>query len=118
MTMTKTQEYLANLPQEKKSAIEAIFGSMDKFFQCLYLIAQNEHNVQISKPEHMEQRLDMIYSIQEKVEKFLDNLNLSGYDIFADIKSDYLEDYLAARSIDLVLDIDEFVGLVKIISVL
>ncbi|MGL4780682.1 MAG: hypothetical protein ACRCXN_07625 [Bacteroidales bacterium] len=116
--MTKTQEYLANLPQEKKSAIEAVFGSMDKFYQCLYLIAKNEHNVQMSKPEHMEQRLDMIYSIQEKAEKFLDNLDLSGYDIFADIKSDYLEDYLAARNIDLILDNDGFIGLIKKISLL
>ena len=116
--MTKTEEYLASLSDEQKAKISEIFGSIDKFYQCLYLIAKNEHMVQMDKPDHMEQRLKTIHDIQDKIEKFLDSLDLSGYDIFADIKSDYLEDYLAARSISLLFDNDEFVEMIRKVSAL
>ncbi|MGL5786571.1 MAG: hypothetical protein ACRCX4_07140 [Bacteroidales bacterium] len=116
--MTKTEEYLASLTDEQKAKISEIFGSMEKFYQCLYLIAKNEHIVQMDKPEHMEQRLKTIHDIQDKIEKFLDSLNLSGYDIFADIKSDYLEDYLAMRSISLLFDNEEFVEMIRKVSTL
>lgn len=111
--MTKTETYLANLAEDKKGKICEIFGSIEKFYQCLYLIAKNEHMVQMHKPEQMDQRLKMIHNIQDKIEKYLDSLDLSGYDIFADIKSDYLEDYLAMREISLLFDNDEFVEMVR-----
>lgn len=114
--MTKTEEYLASLAEDKKAKISEIFGSMEKFYQCLYLIAKNEHMVQMHKPDHIEQRLKTIHDVQDKIEKFLDSLDLSGYDIFADIKSDYLEDYLASRQITLLFDNEEFVEMVRKVS--
>ncbi|MGL5318753.1 MAG: hypothetical protein ACRC9Q_08695 [Bacteroidales bacterium] len=114
--MTKTETYLANLAEDKKGKISEIFGSIEKFYQCLYLIAKNEHMVQMLKPEQMEQRLKTIHDVQDRIEKFLDTLELSGYDIFADIKSDYLEDYLASREINLLFDNEEFVEMVRKVS--
>lgn len=114
--MTKTEAYLASIAEDKKVKISEIFGSMEKFYQCVYLIAKNEHMVQMHKPDHMEQRLKMIHDVQDKIEKFIDSLELSGYDILADIKSDYLEDYLAMRSISLLFDNEEFVEMVRKVS--
>ena len=41
--MTKIQQFLADLPEEKKSLFVPVFGSMEKFYTVVYLIARNEH---------------------------------------------------------------------------
>ena len=41
--MTKIQQFLADLSEEKKSLFVPVFGSMEKFYTVVYLIARNEH---------------------------------------------------------------------------
>ena len=41
--MTKIQETLAALPEEKKALFVPVFGDVDKFYTVVYLIARNEH---------------------------------------------------------------------------
>ena len=41
--MTKIQEYLAALPEDKKALFIPVFGSVDKFYTVVYLIIRNEH---------------------------------------------------------------------------
>lgn len=41
--MTKIQETLAALPEEKKALFIPAFGDVDKFYTTVYLIARNEH---------------------------------------------------------------------------
>lgn len=36
--MTKIQQFLADLPEEKKSLFVPVFGSMEKFYTVVYLI--------------------------------------------------------------------------------
>ena len=38
--MTKIQQFLADLPEEKKSLFVPVFGSMEKFYTVVYLIAR------------------------------------------------------------------------------
>ena len=39
--MSQIQEKLAALPEEKKRLFEPIFGSLDTFYEVVYLIAKN-----------------------------------------------------------------------------
>lgn len=41
--MTKVQELLAQLPDEKKTLFVPVFGSAERFYTIVYLIAKNEH---------------------------------------------------------------------------
>lgn len=51
--MTKIQEFLAALPEDKKALFIPVFGNVDKFYTVVYLIARNEHVTD------MENRIDM-----------------------------------------------------------
>ena len=49
--MTKIQENMAALPEEKKALFVPVFGDVDKFYTAVYLIARNEHVTEQEKPE-------------------------------------------------------------------
>ena len=55
--MTKIQQFLADLSEEKKSLFAPVFGSMEKFYTVVYLIARNEHVTDQEKPDRYEDRL-------------------------------------------------------------
>ena len=40
--MTKIQQFLADLPEEKKSLFVPVFGSMEKFYTVVYLIRRSQ----------------------------------------------------------------------------
>ena len=40
--MTKIQEFLAALSEDKKALFIPVFGNVDKFYTVVYLIARNE----------------------------------------------------------------------------
>ena len=46
--MTKIQETLVALPEEKKALFIPAFGDVDKFYTTVYLIARNEHVADIA----------------------------------------------------------------------
>lgn len=47
--MTKIQETLVALPEEKKALFIPAFGDVDKFYTTVYLIARNEHVTELEK---------------------------------------------------------------------
>ena len=69
--MTKIQQFLADLPEEKKSLFVPVFGSMEKFYTVVYLIARNEHVTDQEKPDRYEDRLQVIRQIRNRVEKLV-----------------------------------------------
>ncbi|MGL5894052.1 MAG: hypothetical protein ACRCZM_05515 [Bacteroidales bacterium] len=114
--MTPVQKQLSELSEEQRGFISTHFGSTDKFYQFVYLIAQNEHQTQMQKADRMEDRLAVIHQVQDSVEKMVDSIELSGYDVMADIKSDYLEDWLAQRSVELIFTNEEFIEMIHRVS--
>ena len=64
--MTKIQEYLAALPEDKKALFIPVFGSVDKFYTVVYLIIRNEHVTDQEKPERYEDRLQVIRQVKIK----------------------------------------------------
>ena len=74
--MTKIQQFLADLPEEKKSLFVPVFGSMEKFYTVVYLIARNEHVTDQEKPDRYEDRLQVIRQIRNRVEKLVSSYGL------------------------------------------
>ena len=104
--MTKIQETLVALPEEKKALFIPAFGDVDK-------IARNEHVTELEKPDRYEDRLQVIRQIRGKVEKLVSSFGLDGSEIVADIASDYFEDYVNYKEPDIRMTNEEFLGIIQ-----
>ena len=111
--MTKIQQFLADLPEEKKSLFVPVFGSMEKFYTVVYLIARNEHVTDQEKPDRYEDRLQVIRQIRNRVEKLVSSYGLDGGEIVADIASDYFEDYVNYKEPELDITNDGFIAILQ-----
>ena len=111
--MTKIQETLAALPEEKKALFVPVFGDMEMFYTTVYLIARNEHVTEQEKPDRYEDRLQVIRRIRSKVEKLVSSFGLDGSEIVADIASDYFEDYVNYKEPDIRMTNEEFIRIIK-----
>ena len=111
--MTKIQETLVALPEEKKALFIPAFGDVDKFYTTVYLIARNEHVTELEKPDRYEDRLQVIRQIRGKVEKLVSSFGLDGSEIVADIASDYFEDYVNYKEPDIRMANEEFLGIIQ-----
>ena len=111
--MTKIQEFLAALPEDKKALFIQVFGNVDKFYTVVYLIARNEHVTDMEKPDRYEDRLQVIRQIRSKVEDLVSSYGLEGKEIVADIASDYFEDYVNYKEPELEITNEEFIGIIQ-----
>ena len=111
--MTKIQQFLADLTEEKKALFVPVFGSMEKFYTVVYLIARNEHVTDQEKPDRYEDRLQVIRQIRNRVEKLVSSYGLDGGEIVADIASDYFEDYVNYKEPELDITNDEFIAILQ-----
>jgi len=111
--MTKIQEFLAALPEDKKALFIPVFGNVDKFYTVVYLIARNEHVTDMEKPDRYEDRLQVIRQIRSKVEDLVSSYGLEGKEIVADIASDYFEDYVNYKEPELEITNEEFIGIIQ-----
>ena len=111
--MTKIQEYLAALPEDKKALFIPVFGSVDKFYTVVYLIIRNEHVTDQEKPERYEDRLQVIRQVKNKVEELVSSYGLDGKEIVADIASDYFEDFVNYKEPELDITNEEFIAIIR-----
>lgn len=111
--MTKIQEYLAALPEEKKAMFVPVFGNVDKFYTVVYLITRNEHLTDLEKPERYEDRLQVIRQVKSRLETMISSFGLDGKEIVADIASDYFEDYVNYKEPQFDITNEEFVGIIQ-----
>ena len=114
--MTKIQETLAALPEEKKALFVPVFGDVDKFYTVVYMIARKEHVTDLEKPDRYEDRLRVIRQIRGKVEKLVSSYGLDGSEIVADIASDYFEDYVNYKEPDIQMTNEEFINIIQKVS--
>lgn len=114
--MSQIQEKLAALPEEKKRLFEPIFGSLDTFYEVVYLIAKNEHMTEQEKPVRYEDRLQVIRQMRRKVESLVSSFGLNGEEIVADIASDYFEDFVAYRELEVTITNELFLDILRKIA--
>lgn len=111
--MTKIQETLAMLPEEKKNLFAPVFGSVDKFYAVVYLVARNEHITDQKKPDRYADRLQVIRQIRSRIEYLVTSFGLDGRDTVADIASDYFEDYVNYKESEFEMTNDEFIRIIQ-----
>lgn len=115
--MTTIQTYLSQLDSKKKELFTPIFESFDNFYTVVYLIVRNQHITEQEKPDRFEERLQVILHIRNKVEKIIDSFGLNGEEIVADIASDYFEDFIQYKEIEVKLTDEEFVNIIQQIQI-
>lgn len=111
--MTKIQEFLAALPEDKKALFVPVFGDMDKFYTVIYLIIRNEHITDQEKPERYEDRLQVIRQVKSRLEALITSYGLDGKEIVADIASDYFENYVNYKEPEFDITNEEFIGIIQ-----
>ncbi|WP_293713232.1 hypothetical protein [uncultured Parabacteroides sp.] len=111
--MTKIQEFLAALPEDKKALFVPVFGNVDKFYTVVYLVTRNEHITDQEKPERYEDRLQVIRQVKSKLEALVSSYGLDGKEIVADIASDYFEDYVNYKEPEFDITNEEFIGIIQ-----
>lgn len=111
--MTKIQEFLTALAEDKKALFVPIFGDVDKFYAVAYLIIRNEHITDQEKPGRYEDRLQVIRQVKSKLEALVSSFGLDGKEIVADIASDYFEDYVNYKEPELDITNEEFIGIIQ-----
>ena len=116
MEKTATQNYLDLLPDSTKQKFAPVFGDIAKFYITVYLIARNEHIIGNDKPDRHEDKLDVIHNVQNRIEAFLNQNDLPGKDIMADIASDYFEDYVHYREPEIDMSNEEFLDIIRKVS--
>ena len=109
-------ERLAALPEEKKALFAPLFGSVERFYTVVYLVARNEHLTELDKPDRYQDRLQVIRKVKKKIERLVDAFGLPGEAIVADITSDYLEDFVAYRERSFDMTNDAFLSILRNIA--
>lgn len=107
---------LAALPEEKKALFSPLFGSVERFYTVVYLVARNEHLTEMDKPDRYQDRLRVIRQVKEKIERLVDAFGLPGKETVADITSDYLEDFVAYRERTFDITNDAFLAILRKIA--
>ena len=107
---------LAALPEDKKALFAPLFGSVERFYTVVYLVARNEHLTDLDKPDRYQDRLQVIRQVKTKIERLVDAFGLPGEEIVADITSDYLEDFVAYRERTFAITNDAFLSILRKIA--
>ncbi len=111
--MTKTEEKIVNMCPEIKAEIDKNIGTPEMLYETAYLIAQNAHLTQMNKPEEWERKLQTIEYCRSRLEEVMDRCGLDGKETFADIASDYFEDFANYRTRQLTIDDSLFIDIVR-----
>ena len=105
--MTQTEIYLNDLQSPILETFKPIFKSIEKFYATCYLIIKQE------QPELWEEKIKTVQWFKDKIERKLNDNNLNGKDIVADIASDYFEDYVHYKERDFKMTNEEFISYIK-----
>lgn len=111
--MSDIQNQIKKWPVAAIKKIKNVFGSTDKFYATVYLMARNEQHCQMMGVPGSEQRLKTIHVYWGMVRFMLDEKGLNGKEILDTIASDYLEDFVNYREQDFGMTNEEFISIIK-----
>lgn len=111
--MSEILKKLKKLPKPTIDRIKETYGTVDKFYATVYLIARNAHQCEMNTIPAADQRLRTIRAYQGMIRFMLDEEGLNGIGIMDDIASDYLEDFVNYREKDFGMTNEEFIAIIK-----
>ena len=94
--MSEIQNQIKKWPVTAIKKIKSTFGSAEKFYATVYLIARNEH-----------------HAYQGMIRFMLDEEGLNGKEILDTIAGEYLEDFVNYREQDFGMTNEEFIAIIK-----
>lgn len=111
--MTQARKKMSTLPLPLKKKLTETYGSLDKFYATVYLIARNAHQAEMSNIPGAQQRLNTIKAYQGMIQFQLDEAGIDGKKLLEEIASDYLEDFVQYREQDFGLSNEQFIEIIK-----
>ena len=111
--MSEVQNQIKKWPVTAIKKIKNTFGSAEKFYATVYLIARNEHQCQMMSVPAADQRIKTIHAYQGLIRFMFDELGLDGKGIMDGIASAYLEDFVNYREQDFGMTNEEFISIIK-----
>lgn len=111
--MSKIKEQLNKLPKPLLKNIKETYGSTDKFYATVYLIARNAHQCEMMAVPGSDQRLKTIRAYQGMIRFMLDEAEVNGKELMDEIATEYLEDFINYKEQDFGMTDEEFVSIIK-----
>lgn len=111
--MSEIKNQMKKWPATALKKIKNTYGSVDKFYATVYLIARNEHHSEMMNVPGAEQRLKTIRAYQGMIRFMLDEEGLNGQEVLMDIASDYHEDFANYKEQDFGMTNEEFISIIK-----
>lgn len=111
--MSNVLKQLKKLPHSTLQKIKGTYGTVDKFYATVYLIARNAHQCEMAAVPAAQQRMQTIKAYQGMIRFMLDEEGLNGKSIMDDIASEYLEDFVNYKEQDFGMTNEEFISIIK-----
>lgn len=111
--MTSGREMLEKLPKAAALCLNRQFGSLDRLYATIYLVARNAHQCEMGAVPAADQRMRTIATVQGRLRFILDEMELDGKEIMDTIAGDYLEDFIHYRDPDFGLTDEMFIDILK-----
>lgn len=111
--MSEALNQLKKLPHSTLKKIKETYGTVEKFYATVYLIARNAHQCEMAAVPAAEQRMRTIRAYQGMIRFMLDEEGANGKEIMDDIASEYLEDFVNYREQDFGMTNEEFIAIIK-----
>lgn len=111
--MSELLKQLKKLPKSTIDKIKETYGTVDKFYATVYLIARNAHQCEMNSVPAADQRMRTIRAYQGMIRFMLDEEGLNGKGIMDDIAGEYLEDFVNYREQDFGMTNEEFIAIIK-----
>ncbi len=106
-------QQLKKLSKPQQLKIETVFGSLNKCYATIYLVARNGHMCEVGNVPAADQRLRTIQAIQGMIRFILEEMGLDGKDIQDQITSDYLDDYVQYKEQDFGMSNQDFIQILQ-----
>lgn len=111
--MTLAQQRIEQLDKETKQRLIAMFGSLEIFYEIFYLMMQNEHQLDVYRPEGWSVKLSSVQYYRRLATERLQKECAVDADLLEDIYSDYFEDFANYRERTPKISNEEFLSILK-----
>ena len=111
--MTVAQQRIEQLDKKTKQRLIALFGTLEIFYEVFYLMMQNEHQLDVYRPDGWSAKLSSVQYYRRLATERLQKECAIDADLLEDIYSDYFEDFANYRERAPKISNEEFLTVLK-----
>lgn len=110
---TLGEKAIESIPDKAWNLLSTLFNDKETLYEVIYLIVQNGHVAKQNDNPNQAEQLKIISWYQETIESLLTRAGLQGEGVFADVASDYFEDFAHYREREYKISSEEFIEIIK-----